>query len=68
MDITLAPWTLDSPVDAGPMVLHRPDCPVVQVLRAEGKPLLTMFEVDCDLDKLAMAKHTCLDPEQDEPR
>lgn len=60
MDVTLAPWTPDSPVDAGPMVLHRPDCPVVVALRAAGKPLLTMFEVEAPLDALDCAKHSCL--------
>lgn len=62
VDVTLAPWTPDSPVEAGPMVLHRPDCPVVQALREAGKPILTMFEVDCALGDLDLPQHSCLDP------
>lgn len=68
MDITLAPWTPDSPVSAGPMVLHHPACSVVVALRAQHKPLLTMFDVDCDLDELKLPRHHCLDSSQEPGR
>ena len=45
----------------GRALAHRPDCPVVQTLRALGQPLMTLFEVQAPLVGLTCEKHSCLD-------
>lgn len=58
MDITLAPGP-----DGRPM-MHRPDCPDVQVLREAGEPLMTLFDCEADPRDLDCPRHSCLEAER----
>ena len=50
----------------GHVLMHRPDCPMVERHRVEGRPVVTLY--DCELMPTEVARHDCLGPEDERPR
>lgn len=48
---------------AGRLMLHRVDCPVVEVMRQAGEPVMTLLQCEGDPDP-NMPRCDCLEPSQ----